>query len=566
MPNIQNVVIVGGGPSAIALMTQFAVLLEEEYQTIHPLKNTRLKIMVIDKQSLFGKGFPYSDLNALPEHTLGRSRTARLKKGRHLEKRFYKAKNRLQQQAEVELRPYDEVIDLHPLTKSQSWQVELASGERLLASYVILATGHWDSCSHKAEHEGYFDSPWLVNLIQEQILPNQHVILMGAFQTGLDAAILLALQNGKFVSHPNKGFVYHPKTGCEQFRLTLCSRHGFFPRIAGHTQISPNSPFIIMEQLQVPTEAGGGFIALDTLYQLIWEKFSDAGIAEQLKMSYPGIGGENFDHDLLIIQQQLSQRDPHTDLRQSVQKAQKSIKSKIRTTWLEILWDNTESFYSVFPWISAEDRLRLERVWTTVFGFVEAINLVIAQRILALMDAGVLQIKALGEHPSVTHISPQNLVTDASPDRFRIKGEGVSLTAPYFIDCTGQKLFVEHSTSLLLKNLLNKGVIQSAQIPFQSQNTEINYSPHKDRKRGVVKQIADHKVYCSGGIFVDPNTLSVIPSPELQEAFPKCYAIGPLTIGQFPIYPGLYGTRFGAKKIVPDILEDISRRVKIISP
>ncbi|RKZ88464.1 MAG: hypothetical protein DRR19_12495 [Candidatus Parabeggiatoa sp. nov. 1] len=556
MPNIQNVVIVGGGPSAIALMDQFAVLLEE-YHIIHPLKNTYLKIIVIDKQSLFGKGFPYSDFNALPEHTLGRTRTTRLKKGSHLERRFYKAQNRLQQQAEVELRPLDEVIDLDPLTESQSWQVELASGELLLASHVILATGHWDSSSPMAEHEGYFDSPWPVNLIQEQILPNQHVILMGAFQTGLDAAVSLALQNGKFVTDPYKGFIYHKKAGCEQFRLTLCSRHGFFPRVVGHTQLSQDSPFIIMEQLPMAKEAGGGFIALDTIYQLIWEKFSGAGIAEQLKMSYPGIGGENFDHDLLIIQQQLSQRDPHTDLKQSVQKAQESIKGKISTTWLEILWDNTESFYSFFPWLSAEDRLRLERVWTTVFGFVEAINLVMAQRILALMDAGVLQITALGEHPTVTHISPQNLATDTLQDSFSVKGEGVSLTAPYFIDCTGQKLSVEHSTSLLLKNLLNKGMIQSAQIPFRSQNTEINYSSHKDRKRGVVKQIADHQVYCSGGIFVDPNTLSVIPSPELQEASPKCYAIGPLTIGQFPIYPGLYGTRFAAKKIVPDILENL---------
>jgi len=145
-----------------------------------------------------------------------------------------------------------------------------------------------------------------------------------------------------------------------------------------------------------------------------------------------------------------------------------------------------------------------------VFGFVEAINIVLAQRILALMDAGVLQIKALGEHPTVSPL--------ATPERFRIKGDGVSLTAPYFIDCTGQKLSLEHSTSLLLKNLLNKGVIQSAQIPFRSQNTEINYSPHKER--GVVKQIADHQVYCSGGIFVDPHTLRVIPS----QAFPKCYA------------------------------------------
>jgi len=50
----KNIVIVGGGPSAIALMNQFAVLLEEDH-TSRQLKNTHLKIIIIDKQSRFGQ-------------------------------------------------------------------------------------------------------------------------------------------------------------------------------------------------------------------------------------------------------------------------------------------------------------------------------------------------------------------------------------------------------------------------------------------------------------------------------------------------------------------------------
>merc|ERR1712061_746497 len=104
---------------------------------------------------------------------------------------------------------------------------------------------------------------------------------------------------------------------------------------------------------------------LDDLYAEICHSLD----ADVIGKTYPGWSGQAFEQDMQAIEKD---PDPVTTWRKSVSAAHNSHKKKIPMHWVGLLWNNTSRFFWTLPRLPAEDRLRLEQHWSTVFAFVEA--------------------------------------------------------------------------------------------------------------------------------------------------------------------------------------------------
>lgn len=500
-----SLVTVGGGPSALALLEALA-----------RAKNPPPHITVLEANTLCGLGFPYRSENATPDHTLGRTSTARLAQGKKHLKRWDRVLYRLSSQGTVvEVRTQTRATRLRQ--REQQWYIEVDRGKPVQAENVVLAMGHWDVLSPYPNTPGFFHSPYPLQALCEVIPRGTHTAIVGTCQTGIDTAIALARLNGRFRGKVGRvRFELHDDAA--GFHLTLCSRRAFFPQVSAPIATRRGSlEHLTLEWLSTCRRSHRGRVPLDALYTRVWKELDAVGAREAITATFPGVTGQRFEDDWCSINAALTRRDPIEMLRCSLSQASAP---GATMPWGHVLWSGVDIFYTAFPHLSAEDRLRLEPYWTPLFACIEAINRLMASRVLALANAGLLSVVRLGHS---AHIGPSS-----------VRGDEAEVEGSTLIDARGQVHSMKHTTDPFLQSLQGDGWIQGAQIPFAER---------------------DARPLDRGGIFVDPESYRVIPPPETDcsGALPTLFAMGPLTIGQFPQYVGLLATRIAAAKIAEAI-------------
>ncbi len=202
-------------------------------------------------------------------------------------------------------------------------------------------------------------------------------------------------------------------------------------------------------------------------------------------------------------------------LRRDLEAALHALRDERAIPWQAALWPTVPAVFDLFPRLVAEDRLALAPRWYPCLRYLEAIHVRVARRILELVDTGRLRVVALGKDAALTEDATGVHAGEARGDRV--------------IDARGPDPSIADSDDAFLKSVLAGGHAVPARVPF--------LEPGR----------ADLE---TGGIWVEPATFRVRDDRGESSSL---YALGPLTLGQYPVYLGLWALRRAARLIVSQL-------------
>lgn len=495
-----DLLIIGGGASGTAVLQALAAL-----PPLHGRTRRHLRVVLVERSTTPGPGLPYGDA-ADPLHTMGRTATLRHHKGAQLRQRFAAAVARLNQQGVLlTVLTGCEAYALH--RTMGGWAATTNQGE-LQAPRAVLATGHW----HVHRLEAFaraVDWRWDVRRLHAAIADDEDVIVLGMGQSGLDIALTLAERR---------------TTRRSAGKIHLVSRTGLLPSVFGYIGGTRRSqptralealldePELRLTDVVEATRAGvtGRVDGSDARAEGTWT-------AEALRASTAGVDGVEW-------------------LRRDLSAARASLAESKPIPWQPVLWHGLASFHALLPWLCAEDRLTLAANWTALMRHVEAIHAGAAARLLAAIDAGRVLVHAAG--------ASSDIGEDAHGVWIRA-GHG-AVRAHRIVDARGPDPRIDLSDDAVLKRLLRDGAVASGRARFDGPP-----AAQRDLPEGwSVESNAHGEWLITGGLWVDPATFEVRTPAGTATGL---HALGPLTLGQFPFYAGLWGTRRAAELIVASL-------------
>lgn len=320
---------------------------------------------------------------------------------------------------QVEFREAMEVIDIQ--TEDQAIMLQTASGATEIFDKVVLATGH-DFQSPNTSKRGYFPNPWS-GLIEEPI-GEVEVGVLGTSLSAIDTVMAVAQQHGQFQRCANGDLTFLTKA--RSLSITMMSRNGLLPEADFYCTI-PYAPLEVLTDEVVcafaDTKTAGG---LDRLYDFFAQELSLADPDYAKKLGLVTSSADDFAERYFA--ERLS-HDPFNWARRNLAEVEENKAKKITVAWRYAILRMHEKLQAIFPALSEDDRARfdagLRRVFIDNYAAVPSESI---RRLLALHDAGILQVAALGDDYELTIGNGRSVV-----------GKGnQSHTFDVFIDARGQ--------------------------------------------------------------------------------------------------------------------------------
>jgi uncharacterized NAD(P)/FAD-binding protein YdhS len=537
--------IIGGGLTGTSMLCQFVAGVQAAL-----LKKKRfpspIEIYIIEKDQVFGPGFPHSDQNAMPFHLVNmcardmsvlvskpndfqswadRHRhemekrfpeVAEIKRkrlspdpecrhyprpamGEYLKARFKQAvMNAENMGIRVRLFPGHEVVNLWEKSNNRVHikVLNLESGREmaLLANRVLLATGHWF-----VERNGlrYFASPWPAGFLQSQIPEDGKVAIIGTSLSAIDAVLTLTA-TGILSDTASGELCYRPTEKTRH--LTLYSRKGLLPSVRGRRGSYKNR-FLTLKKIQVLIHQEKG-MALEDLFALL-----NMDLKEAYGHPFPWKGVTD------------TTRTPAERLQKHIHDARHGDGPNGELIWqtvLQQIFPMVRELYLVLP---RKERMRFERDFSTLF-FTHAapMPMVNALKLKALMQSGILRVRQLLESPSSKMKNGLFCFVYKGPN-----GEKLTDTHPFLVDARGQSRFYNRNPQALAANLLKSGTVQIEPLVLESHKKRMNNGRVVETPSGG-----------TGSLWVDPSTHR-IQRTEMNGRVVKSesiYAVGAMTRGQ----------------------------------
>jgi len=531
--------IVGGGLTATSLLCQLVERLRGKTgpQTVAP---PALSVAVFEKQDIFGPGVPHSARFVLPFHITNMcakdmsvfserpedfqdwvlaNRDAlrqgwpeldaayacpgcrpqqcrhypRAVMGEYLKARFQEAVVAARRLGmPVELYPCTEVIDL----RVQDGRIRLAACERpsgkplaMEVDGALLATGHW---FEETQTENYFSSPWPAEALLGGIPSGESVGVIGTSLSAIEVALTLT-SDGRFDRRRAGGLVFVPHRNSRN--VVLYSRGGLLPRVRGRPGQRRNQ-HLSCDSARRLMVAAPGALTLPVIFDLLERELTDA------------YGGP-FDWRKVIDPPEV----PADRLRQYIREAVEGDGPDGELIWQTVLHQIFPVAREIYLNLALPERKRFDRHYTTLFFMHAATQPAVnAEKLLALMEAGVLTVVKLGDD--------YRFVLDDATGEFHFiyrdeSGRRRSDAYRFVVNARGQPRSLEKDPSLLTRNILAHGVVRI-------EETRADDSP------------AGSFSYKTGTILVDPETHRVL-SPGLGGSSgptPAIFAVGAMTRGQ----------------------------------
>jgi len=533
--------IVGCGLTGTAAFCRLIRILQEKAARPN-FSFPRIRIAVVEKQGFFGPGFPYSDAFVMPCHMtntcseemgipiddprdfkewaeaeydrLARQCTAfpkadelkagpctyypRAVMGEYLRTRFMEAvKAARELGVDVVLHSWCEALD----ASEKGGKVRLVLKEldrekifSLEADRLFLATGHW--CPEGKEIP-LIISPWPSRELLDCIPPGARVAVLGTSLSAIDAVMTLTWE-GAFCRDPSGTLQYkgiHPAR-----EIVLCSRSGILPKVRGKMGEYRNR-FLTPMNLRALVEDRDPPPALETLFRLLCLDLDAAyghaeAYAQAIKPSLPPVN---------ILEQDLRRAKegdgPHGEL-----------------LWQTVLHQSFSMAREVYVHLSAEEKMRFEKQYSTLFfAYAAPMPPLIAEKLLALMKSGIVQVIKLGKDYRI-------LKSDAGKGyEIHYKGphgERARACYDYLVDGRGQSRSFTTNPSELARNLLRSGTVQVERL--------------KTLPRGSGETPRDVNLSDSGGLWIDPETHQALRTKAdgSTEKSQCIYAAGIMTRGQ----------------------------------
>ena len=239
---------------------------------------------------------------------------------------------------------------------------------------VLLATGHWFPAQSDRR---VIPSPWPAARLLAQIPPSAEVAVLGSSLSAIETALTLSL-DGYFARSEGGQLRYHP--GAQPRRLTLFSRRGQLPRVRGRLGTRPNQ-ILNSQALERLVRERKGVLSLAELFSLL---------EQELRLAY----GPSWSWQAVTA----PEASATEVLRASLQLAQQGDGPQGEVLWQTVLAQALPWAHALYLALAPEERRCFDRDWTTLFFLHVATQPASnAEKLLALADAGLVRVVALGE-------------------------------------------------------------------------------------------------------------------------------------------------------------------------
>ncbi|MDQ1835375.1 FAD/NAD(P)-binding protein [Massilia scottii] len=571
-----HVVVIGGGQSARWLLYLFAEQLARD-----PGPMAGLRITVVESGPEFGTGLAWNRDNVLEEHLASRADlVTRWQYGDQQKRQFAGTSELLREMgAQVTTMVREEVVDL--AATERGFALELHSGARLEAHFVVLATGYgtkpWRGKATQLDHpalagrQGIHRSPWPARELQQAVFgtgrprPKQ-VLLLGSYLTGVDTAVTLALHAGKFRNGEDGRLAYE---GPADFHVCMGSRTGLLPTVWGRESAKPWLLRRFTEsavKLLLESTPQGQFISLDAALRLLGEELAEA--AQEIDGRVPSVLSRlhNPARRLRAFRTLMSRRDAADTLDATVAglvagNGTSGTYHSLRYCGWQAPIDKAIALWNeCSPWFCAEDVARFDaELRSTFFNYMLPMTLNSALELGAMMRSGHLSCIALGSDYQLL-AAPDGQRGVALHRRGAAGGTEVSQFTDV-IDATGHEWDIEQHRSPLFRSLLARNLIQPALRPFRHGALHNSKAP----KARIVERGGRHFLR-SDGVHANPRTCESIPANHVDQDYSRSpamglYAMGPNLAGQFADAQSIGHARRDATRIV----EDLRRKAGVVS-
>ncbi len=534
--------IIGGGLAGTAMLCQWVERLRQE-KVKTPPQAFQVKIKVFEKRGVFGPGFPYSDDFMRPFHITnmcasdmsiikgkpddfenwvrtnskilgqrfpryddecsnweGASHACRhyprIIMGEYLKARFRQAVKKARQMgAAVDLYPNCEVVDLQPNKGKINLSVRNLADQHLFSEcvdFVLLATGHW---FEKDDPPNFFNSPWPAQKLLDHIPPGAKVGVIGTSLSAIETVLTLTSDGNFFRSHTGE-LIYSPPSHSR--RIGLYSRRGLLPKVRGKTGVRRNTYFNRKNLERLLSEKRGRPI-LKNVFDLLRLEMEDA------------------------YQQTIDWRAVVTPPGRPVDRLAGYLDDAIHgdgangeLLWQTVLYQGLDMARELYLNLELEEKRVFDRDYTFIFFTYAApqprIN---AEKLLALMQAGVVSVHRLGQDYDIT----RNDATDDYEITYRNSQGGLSKDAyPYVVNARGQKTSMRTNPTRLARNLLQANRVLTDEIRPKGRSVD------SDRQAALR----------AGNLRIDPKTHQVITLETKGNLLrsSNIYAVGAMTRAQ----------------------------------
>ncbi len=402
------------------------------------------------------------------------------------------------------LYPASEVVNLLPAEKGVHLTVRDLSSKRSFSKKVdrvLLATGHWP---RKSDHENYFASPWPATKLLRTIPKGEKVAVIGTSLSAIETVLTLTSE-GAFVRMQNGDLRYVP-AGNPRL-LTLYSRNGHLPRVRGRSGRRENR-FLHRENLDRLLVGNKGLLKLREIFDLLNADLEDAY-------------GRSINWREVLHPTQ----KPADLMKAYLRDARHGDGPNGELIWQTVLHGSFDVMRDLYLNLTLEEKIKFDKEYTSVF-FAHAAPqpYVNAEKLLALMNAGIVAVKKLG--------SDYRMVRDEDADcyEFMYRDSHGTFTRNgyrYVVDARGQSKNVETDPSELTGNLLASKTIQIEEI----RNTINGEADGKSTPCDTQSLCCSYK---TGSIIIDPETNLIMQkkSGNKLTRSSTVYAVGPMTRGQ----------------------------------
>ena len=366
---------------------------------------------------------------------------------------------------------------------------------RFTADQVLLATGHWP---RSGSGRGYFATPWPAHRLLEEIPKGSDVAVIGSSLTAIETALTLT-SDGKFTRCKSGELIFRPSPDTR--RVTMLSRHGILPSVRART-IDYRPRFLNRKNLQDLLESHSGSLTLETIFYLLDRELTAAT-------------GRQIDWGRIVS----PEMTPMELLQESLQQARSASNRCDEVSWQSVLRPLLPFARELYLALSAAERRRFDLDYTTLF-FAHAATLppINAEKILALMRAGILAVTKLGNNYRFIE-SP----TGNSYEFVYGKGLCRTTTFSHVVDARGQERSVLSNRSRLIRNLVQSRMIHLGEVPENSEDAGKTTLPADETES-----------HSAESVWIDPDSHRVMQvsrsgTPRRSRTL---YAVGAMTRGQ----------------------------------
>ena len=438
---------------------------------------------------------------------------------------------------------------------NKGYRLTLDDGSTRQSDYVVLATGHAQDAAPKIyQNEGMYSSPWPVQKLQA-INPDQPIAILGTSLSAVDAAMTLAEHAGRF-TRDDKGKLHFEKGAYAQhFSLQLYSPHGMLPRVLG---VNPDGHDYLPDRHLRYNKLG--LVEQDSALRLM---HLIAQSEEYYNFHDPELDALRASRSLKEFAQKLTSlqeaKSPQENLAEDLKTVEKCFKHNGIIPYQRFLRGTSTILEAAYNGASAEDQQQfMEHIHPVISKHAYGMVFSNAERILALMEAGCLEVHKLGPHSSVGTVKGK---PGAEIRYSYAKGEH----AVYYgavVRAVGDEMLRLKRSSPLMESLFKSGKAQEVLTPYADQaKGKEAYEAQKNIPDEPMRVVEKKGIYyrCNGGLSQN-KAMQLI---NAQGAPENIFGIGVVENALHPLVQGTNVIDESAPKIAKHIVRDIFHEQKM---